>query len=232
VLALVAALFIRGGAVSAAGNVRITNLDDAPVKIARVYYDPGHGSSELLAPEPPHWVWTGWDTLNPGETRYFSSGYFYVKDSEGNRLRWRNRPEKVTYLDQNEDFSLLYYPGTKTWHYDRERAGNFTKATFQKLEGRYYISGSAYEFREKTFRFDFRSRDSQYFNQCYTVPGQVVNHEVNASQKHGPSPRWSTPQSNKVCLMVHVQGKAPYPTAAREQGYYVGSVTITYTARR
>ena len=232
VLALVVAFFTLGNQASAAGNVRITNLDNDAVRIAYVYYSPGNGSTELLAPESAHWILSGWITLQPGETRYFREGYFYVKDINGKRLSWPNHSKTTIHLDHDANFLHYYYPDAKEWVYIQGQAKNLTNASFQKLKGNYNISGSAYEYRTETFNFDFRSRDSQYFKKCFSVSGQVIDYEVKASQKHGPSPSWSKPQSNQVCVLVHVQGKAPYATAAREQGYYVGKTTISYTARR
>ncbi len=246
---IIALLFLLGtaSAVSAArGYVTIINLTGKTIYVATAQFVPGVNDSGLAFVPKDYMRFNGWYAIEAGKGRDLPNGSFFVKDSSGNRISWSNKKEWTGLVRNGSAFNNVlvdsgYYGKFDSYfaNLDKFVTANpvYTKATYQALDvGRYTVTGSnastqAYRVLSKTFSFDFRSRDFKMLKDCYPVQGTPVDYALAGEQrKHGPSETW-TMYSDRVCVSVIVKGFQPNAFAAREQGYYVGQVTVYYTTR-
>lgn len=231
-------------ATAAPGKITIVNLTAETIYVANAEYVPGVNNSGLAYVPWDNMRFNGWYSIEPGKSRDFSSGRVYVKDQNRNRISWSNQKEWSGLVRHGSAFNnVIIESGTygkfESYYTNLDKFLNtnsaYSKVTYQSLGiGRYQVTATSggrqvYQILSKTFPFDFRSRDFKMLKDCYPVQGTPVDYALAGEQrKHGPSDTWSK-YSDRVCVSVIVKGFQPNPFAAREQGYYVGSVTVYYT---
>lgn len=239
ILFILSAILAAPGAVQAApGKVTVANLTGSNIWVSYGTYLPYKSSAgNLQVVVPASITYIGWFKIEPGKSMNFpANAWFYVEQNQ-KRVYWSNKAETrgVIRHTKFDHVSIRYSNTTVPVAYTDSINGWVGKGyqirTYQKMPvGFYEVTGNGYRVYSRSYQFDFGSRDYQTHRQCFDVPGNVVHYDYSVQRKHGPADIWDE-FSNRVCLTVMTHGTAPHIGAARDRGYYRGSVTIYYTVR-
>jgi hypothetical protein len=237
--ALIAAilLVLSGSRVSRAapGSVTIINLRSSALFVAYAT-EREEDVGDLAVMPQTGYRYAGWYRIDPGRSRDFPANAWIYVEHNRNRISWPNQTEGAGVIHPTDSFDQTitgYANQTSDYNWrnaaERLQARGYNIVTFQRMAaGGYTVTGDGFALRTQNFSFDFGSRDPQTHNQCFDVPGTVVNYSRNVERYNQPSDLWSI-NGGRLCVTVVTQGYRPYPTAPRERGYYRGSVTVSYT---
>ena len=246
-VALALGLVAAKTAYAAPGETVVINLDSRDIYLTYGLYTAGSSrAGDLTVMVPPPIRYRGWFKIQPGQSISLPGNAWVYVEQNGDQIRWSNKVETTGIVMQGSVFPRTCSTCFESVEYDDYRMPptpsrsdltrlsglGYVQRTYQQLPaGRYHFTGNrTYSVRSQTFNFDFRSHSYKWHNQCWSVPGTVVDYGFSAQRKHGPSDTWSV-RNGQVCLQVSTRGHQPYPGAATNSGYFRGSGTIYFTSR-
>lgn len=203
------------------------NLSNKSVYVARGDYEPYSSQPDVT---PARYAFRGWMQVRPGGVARVSSGWMYLKTSDGRSLKWGNL-RTMTGVIKNGKFSSAYVSKRTPQNDIRSlRKQGYRTVTFMAFgNGRYTITGNAFRIRKVTHRFSHNSRSLKFVRQTYRPGGAIVAYSVNYSNRKWANVKWGIQRGGAgIYYGGSIKGRQVRPFGPREPAKFQGTVTIEY----
>jgi hypothetical protein len=212
---------------AAIADTTFVNLADHDIRVARWFYTDGNSGNY----NEPGWVFKGWTVVESGDAWVTDSKYLYIENRETDReIVYSNLKESTGYVKSGTPFEGFLPRGGDAD--SRLIDKGYKRVTFREFNDQtYIIPGDSYRLATKDIPFAYESRSVQFLREKFEVPGKVVDINYTQNYRGTKDIKWKI-DGRAVFLNGSIEGKQTQAFGAREKGYYNGTLTVRYIARK
>lgn len=207
-------------------DTTFVNLSGQSVRVARYWYTDGNSGPY----NEQGWVFKGWSVIDPGDYHVSSSDHFYLEFRNNDRpVVWNGLNKSMGFVKDGGPFEGFWPKGSNA---SRMTNRGYRQVDFMTFRDEIFTIGNdTYRLSVKDIPFNYESRSIKFLNETIEVPGRVVSADIDGTELGGRDLKW-TQNARSLRLTGSIEGRQTSPFAAREKGYYRGTIHVKYIARK